>query len=678
MKYWLWIVFFLFIVQIASAEENLVGYWKFESVNLTNYTEDSSGNGNDGKLINFSANPPTTVVGRIGRALQFDGVNDYINIDNSSSLNFGTGSFTIEAWIKTVSANNPIIRKDNDDSGPRWLIKMESGILFGYIGNETMLSFNSSASLNDSNWHYIVLVFSRNQNARIYVDGVQRGNATDISGLGSISNVENLLIGKGSGETYFNGTLDEVKIWNKSLTTTEVWENYFGKRTNPIVLPDVSEVSGSLNQNYTFNIVVTNMDNQSYGNSVFKLISNCPTECNCSISPINQTISPGNSSSYSLTIKPFIVTEEKTLVNVTAINMNNTNYNTTIRVGFILGSKCDKASVKVSDVYFYENTSANVTVENNGNSSLKIKSAIITDKSGKTYGASKLPTGLDVGKKEYIIFTNISNCENFSKIVISTDCPVISASFIEARCQVKPAIVKIRSVEYENDTVKIELRNDGSGTIDSSSIKMLIDDKSVSCKQNFQLAPKNIEECDIIDFVCGHATAKLKITSPNVDEKEFECLRPILITAKVCIDAYCNELSETFVQGKKLYLNVETAPEADVTAIIILSSGEEQSINITQPFKPKEAGDYIIKLTASKEGYKDTISEVEFTVIKSGGFPIKIVLIVLGVVILTGAIVFYINHRKNKQFEKLYQKYGRPSPQTRAGLVLMTIGTSRS
>lgn len=662
MRYWLAIVFFLFIAQVVNAEEGLVGYWKFESVNLTNYTQDSSGNENDGKLINFGTNPPTIVVGKIGQAVQFDGVDDYVNISNSSSLNFSAG-FAIEAWVKTSQAGvQRLITKGNLNNfqwevalGPSGLYSTQYTGCIG-VGNE----LSSTKNIADGAWHYIVVVVTPNSAMTHYIDGIV--NATSSSTGNTCSkNGAPLLVGKRGNETtnYFNGTIDEIKIWNRSLTAMEVWENYFGKRTNPIVVPDISEVSGNLNKNYTFNITVTNVDNESYGNSTFKLVSDCPTEWNCSINPANQTISPRNSSSYKLTIKPVMVTEEKTLVNVTAINMNDTRYNTTIRVGFILGSKCDKASVKITDVYFYANTSANVTVENDGASNLKILSAVITDSSGKTYKADKLPiAGFDSGEKEYIIFTNISSCEDFSKIVVSTDCPKVSANYTEARCQIK-AIVKIRSVKYENDTVKIELRNGGSEAITSSSIKLLIDGKGVVCKQVFQLLPSGIEKCDVVNFKCSNVTAKLKITDPNLDEKEFECLKSIVITAETCSDRDCNELSSTFEKGKNVYLNVGTAPNADITATVSLNDeGEKQLIDVTQPFKPKKAGSYTIELTASREGYKETISRVEFTVIEGGGFPTKIVLAVLGIAVLAGFIVFYRNYRKNKEFEKLYKKYG--------------------
>ena len=72
---------------IKNLQNGLVGYWRFDE-GSGSIAYDYSGNGNNGTLING----PTWVDGILGKALEFDGVNDYVNIPDSSSLDInGTG-----------------------------------------------------------------------------------------------------------------------------------------------------------------------------------------------------------------------------------------------------------------------------------------------------------------------------------------------------------------------------------------------------------------------------------------------------------------------------------------------------------------------------------------------------------------------------------------------------------
>ncbi|MFQ6055938.1 MAG: hypothetical protein ACE5J3_08170, partial [Methanosarcinales archaeon] len=81
----------------AQSDEGLVAEWHFDE-GSGGIVKDSSGNSNDGII-----HGATWVDGKYGKALRFDGVNDYVEISDNPSLYFSSGeSFSVTAWIKTT------------------------------------------------------------------------------------------------------------------------------------------------------------------------------------------------------------------------------------------------------------------------------------------------------------------------------------------------------------------------------------------------------------------------------------------------------------------------------------------------------------------------------------------------------------------------------------------------
>jgi len=97
----------------------LVGYWDFDigKNGITAY--DRSGQGNHGTLTNMEATTDW-VDGKVGQALSFDGVNDYVNAGNDSSLNISDKA-TISAWVKVTSWFDweDVWGKSSDDAANR-------------------------------------------------------------------------------------------------------------------------------------------------------------------------------------------------------------------------------------------------------------------------------------------------------------------------------------------------------------------------------------------------------------------------------------------------------------------------------------------------------------------------------------------------------------------------------
>lgn len=194
---------------------------------------DASDSNNHGKVCpNDSDNTPTTTLVNTklgGFAASFDGSDDYVLIDHNPSLSFGTGDFTIEAWVKTeqTTANALGIiskRKAGLTGYGIWLIsKDKAGCNVSVRGGG--LTAVGATPINDGHWHYVACVRQNNKHY-IYVDGVLDGSS---SFSGNTNTTESLRIGKmtpSEGE-YFKGIIDEVRISNIARTSEEILANSY-------------------------------------------------------------------------------------------------------------------------------------------------------------------------------------------------------------------------------------------------------------------------------------------------------------------------------------------------------------------------------------------------------------------------------------------------------------------
>jgi hypothetical protein len=194
----------------------------FEADGLLNAT-DYSIFGNNATIVNGSFWNRTG--GRIGAAYQFDGVNDYISVPTSSSLNI-RNKITVEAWINPSVINNDpyktIFEKNNDD----YLLALgapSTGPLFYFNTDVQPHEIDSNWNIAVNTWHHVVGTYNGSV-AKIYVDGVLR-NQSEVTGQMFNSN-QALRIGGQADDSFFNGTIDEIKIYNRSLSAQQVYANF--------------------------------------------------------------------------------------------------------------------------------------------------------------------------------------------------------------------------------------------------------------------------------------------------------------------------------------------------------------------------------------------------------------------------------------------------------------------
>lgn len=223
--------------QIDPLEKGMVGYWKLDDGSGTS-AADASGNGNTGTLVNS----PSWVAGQINGALSFNGTNQRAYVTSSSSLNFGSGSpFSVSAWIKTTQTvpggkNLRFINKfTNSPSYKGYIMEIDENqkVVFYTKDGTTVNQVSSTSTINDGAWHHLVAVREISSGLlRIYVDGVQQNAASITNGDLSVSSNLNLgfelLL---ADNVYLNGSLDEIRIYNRALSVEEVSKLY--KTTAP-------------------------------------------------------------------------------------------------------------------------------------------------------------------------------------------------------------------------------------------------------------------------------------------------------------------------------------------------------------------------------------------------------------------------------------------------------------
>lgn len=163
-----------------------------------------------------------------------DGSDDYINLGNYSSFNFGTGNFTISYWNKQdADIAKPVMSDGNHgDSDNSWYIeqygdRMVTRFRYGGIEQNDNTWF-AATGLSMNKWHYFVVTRnSSNLTLRVYIDGVLVKEFTGISVV-NITDTSDLYLGKDARYSVnFNGSFDDVRIFNEATTLSDIKQRYF-------------------------------------------------------------------------------------------------------------------------------------------------------------------------------------------------------------------------------------------------------------------------------------------------------------------------------------------------------------------------------------------------------------------------------------------------------------------
>jgi len=187
---------------------------------------DKSGNGNNGTLMLG----PTWTNGKFGKALSFDGKDDYVY--TSLNLNWTEGTISLYAKAKDLNKRNLCVyTADNATTSNSHQIEfINSGKIQAYIYDYSLEFIDSVMTVAPNNWYHTVITWKNNSYFKLYVNGNLQGSTT----IGTVPpNGNKFLIGKRIGNpapsltaNSFYGLIDEVRVYNTVLTAAQIANLY--------------------------------------------------------------------------------------------------------------------------------------------------------------------------------------------------------------------------------------------------------------------------------------------------------------------------------------------------------------------------------------------------------------------------------------------------------------------
>jgi hypothetical protein len=241
---------------VGDLLDGLADHWKFDEGTGTT-TADSSGPAN-GVLANFAfASTSGWMSGLDGNALSFDGAGSFVSLP-SNDLNF-TNNFTVSTWLYPRDASGEgafiSVRCGYQQSGFRFFIANDSLTVQGQT--TTGWKWAPFGSIQNGNWYHVAVVYDKST-VRAFINGVYQGSAywggdlvMDPNGASQIGT---------QGGYYFDGLIDEMMIFNRTLSAQEVLRLYQLVHGSPATVPILAPIGAKkvpARQTLAFRVSVT-------------------------------------------------------------------------------------------------------------------------------------------------------------------------------------------------------------------------------------------------------------------------------------------------------------------------------------------------------------------------------------------------------------------------------------
>ena len=421
-------------------QDGLVSWWKFDE-NNTNLV-DSSIYSNNATLQGSAV----VSSGKVGTGVFLNAVTSNVQAPDSNIYNFNTTGLTVSYWLKAPNGGgtrDSVSKYSTTGNNREWLTRLNTGGQYVFQVNSNGTSSPSggvtstTARLDDDLWHFVVGTYNLTL-VSIYIDGVANGTVAFTGGV--FQGTATINMGAAVSVGRFNGTIDEVRIYNKSLSAAEIQNLYYV--TNPTFqeyanvtinatitdedtsnpnlyyawfVDGVSVLTGFAQNlfNYVFNkqsqIVQVNINdsNNYYVNQTFNITT---TFVNPTINFTGQT--PTNNTYQSTT--SFIVNFTGTEVNLNRgwIQMNNVNYTATC--SGTAPFYCNRTITGLADATYNYFAAVNDTV---GNQNFTETRTITIDTITPliSYASNSETDGVNVSRSNIFVNTTITEI-NFANI----------------------------------------------------------------------------------------------------------------------------------------------------------------------------------------------------------------------------------------------------------------------
>jgi hypothetical protein len=208
-------------VTCTQAPTGLVGWWSGDG-----NTNDLAGT-NHGTLQNGATFAP----GLSGQAFSFDGVNDFVQVPDSDLWAFGSGDFSVDLWVNFRSVRSSGLASPgnvfigNDEGGGsvnKWFFALGGGFLNFHINSPLsgpLFLAQTLFSPIPNRWYHLAVTRLENKYT-IYIDGVPTAPETNTTVIPNPN--APLTIGQAEGLGFMDGLIDEVEIYNRALSATEI------------------------------------------------------------------------------------------------------------------------------------------------------------------------------------------------------------------------------------------------------------------------------------------------------------------------------------------------------------------------------------------------------------------------------------------------------------------------
>ena len=205
----------------------LVGHWTLDETAGTT-AADSSSSGNNGTMIGGLDATNDSASGKINTSLQFDGVDDTINLGSPAELDNLDSTMTLAAWINlpngTGGGINDVLKTYQNSSRTAQLRILAGGSAgFWFRDSDGDVVSASGGNVADARWHHVAAIRD-GADFRMYVDGVEVASANDPTIAADVTNAgSSWYIGSGqNAENYFDGFIDDVRMYNRALSASEI------------------------------------------------------------------------------------------------------------------------------------------------------------------------------------------------------------------------------------------------------------------------------------------------------------------------------------------------------------------------------------------------------------------------------------------------------------------------